>query len=170
MKTLIIASVVLASSAFAQASDVTILSTNLPATRGYTSVDTKFFVDTEMKEAFAKINVDEQVTVMVRDCSGGYGPGPRPGPGPGYPGRYCRTIPQTQYRTLFSDKVKIEGMTMNGDDVIYQSAEGDVVCGTMGRSRVFRIPTFYLSGKCDLVGSIVRENGGNKVSVRFVTK
>ena len=175
MKTLIIASLVLASSAFAQASDVTILSTNLPATRGYTSVDTKFFVDTEMKEAFAKINVDEQVTVMVQDCSGGYGPGPRPYPGPrypgpGYPGRYCRTIPQTQYRTLFSDKVKIEGMTMNGDDVIYQSAEGDVVCGTMGRSRVFRIPTFYLSGKCDLVGSIVRENGGNKVSVRFVTK
>ena len=168
MKTLIIASIVLASSAFAQASDVTILSTNLPATRGYTSVDTKFIVDTEMKEAFAKINVDEQVTVMVRDCSGGYGPGPRPGPS--YPGRYCRTIPQTQYRTLFSDKVKIEGMTMNGNDVIYQSAEGDVVCGTMGRSRVFRIPTFYLSGKCDLVGSIVRENGGNKVSVRFVTK
>ena len=168
MKTLIIASLVLASSAFAQASDVTILSTNLPATRGYTSVDTKFIVDTEMKEAFAKINVDEQVTVMVRDCSGGYGPGPRPGPG--YPGRYCRTFPQTQYRTLFSEKVKIEGMTMNGDDVIYQSAEGDVVCGTMGRSRVFRIPTFYLSGKCDLVGSIVRENGGNKVSVRFVTK
>jgi hypothetical protein len=170
MKTLIIASIVLASSAFAQASDVTILSANLPATRGYTTVDTKFFVDTEMKEAFAKINVDEQVTVMVRDCSGGYGPGGRPYPGPGYPGRYCRTIPQTQYRTLFSDKVKIEGMTMNGDDVIYQSAEGDVVCGTMGRSRVFRIPTFYLSGKCDLVGSIVRENGGNKVSVRFVTK
>ena len=161
MKTLIIASLVLVSSAFAQASDVTILSTNLPATRGYTSVDTKFIVDTEMKEAFAKINVDEQVTVMVRDCSGGHGPSPR---------RYCRTIPQTQYRTLFSDKVKIEGMTMNGDDVIYQSAEGDVVCGTMGRSRVFRIPTFYLSGKCDLVGSIVRENGGNKVSVRFVTK
>ncbi len=178
MKTLFIASIVLASSAFVQASDVTILSTNLPATRGSTAVDTKFIVDTEMKEAFAKINVDEQVTVLVQDCSGGYygpGPGPRPYPGPrypgpSYPGRYCRTIPQTQYRNIFSDKVKIEGMTMNGDDVIYQSAEGDVVCGTMGKSRVFRIPTFYLSGKCDLVGSTYQENGVNKVSVRFVTK
>ena len=59
---------------------------------------------------------------------------------------------------------------MNGDDVIYQGAEGDVVCGTMGRSRVFRVPTFYLSGKCDLEGTIVKENGMNKLSVKFKTK
>jgi len=174
MKKVIIASLVLASTAFAQAADVTVLATTLPATRGYTTVDTKFFIDTEMKEAFAKINVDEQVTVYVRQCNGGYGPGPRPGPGypgPGYPGgSYCRTVPQTQYRSVLTDKVKIEGMTMNGDDVIYQSAEGDVVCGTMGRSRVFRIPTFYLSGKCELVGTIVRANGMNQLSVTFKTK
>lgn len=169
MKTVIIASLVLASTAFAQASDVTVLTTNLPATRGYTSVDTKFYIDTDMKEAFAKINVDEQVTIYVQDCSGGgyYGPGY---PGPSYPGRYCRTVPQTSYRNILSDKVKIEGMTMNGDDVIYQSAAGDVVCGTMGKSRVFRIPTFYLSGKCDLVGKIFNENGVNKLSVKFITK
>ena len=174
MKTFIIATLMLASTASALASDVTVLTTSLPATRGYTSVDTKFYIDTEMKEAFAKINVDEQVTIYVRECSGGgyNGPGyPGPGyPGPGYPGRYCRTVPQTQYRNILSDKVKIEGMTMNGDDVIYQSAEGDVVCGTMGRSRVFRIPTFYLSGKCDLVGKIFNENGVNKLSVKFITK
>ncbi len=174
MKKVIIASLVLASTAFAQASDVTVLSTTVPATRGLTTVDTKFYIDTEMKEAYAKINVDEQVTVYVRDCSGGYGPGPRPGPGypgPGYPGgAYCRTVPQTQYRNVLTDKVKIEGMTMNGDDVIYQGAEGDVVCGTMGRSRVFRVPTFYLSGKCDLVGTIVRENRMNKLTVKFTTK
>jgi hypothetical protein len=59
---------------------------------------------------------------------------------------------------------------MNGNDVIYQGTEGDVVCGTMGTSRVFRIPTFYLSGKCDLVGTIYNENGVSKVSVKFVTK
>ena len=174
MKKVIIASLVLASTAFAHASDVTVLTTNLPATRGITTVDTKFHIDTNMKEAFAKINVDEQTTILVQDCSGGYGggyryPGPRY-PGPSYPGRYCRTIPQTQYRSILSDKVKIEGMTMNGDDVIYQSAEGDVVCGTMGKSRVFRIPTFYLSGKCDLVGTIYNENGVSKVSVKFITK
>lgn len=164
MKSVLIASIVLASMASALASEVTVLTTNLPASRGHTSVDTKFYIDTDMKEAFAKINVDEQVTIYVQDCSGGYGPGYP------YPGNYCRTVAQTSYRNILSDKVKIEGMTMNGDDVIYQSAEGDVVCGTMGRSRVFRIPTFYLSGKCDLVGKIVNENGMNMLTVKFVTK
>ena len=170
MKKMIIASLVLASTTFAQAADVTVLSANLPAVQGHTSVDTKFYIDTDMKEGFAKINVDEAVTVYVRDCSGGgyNGPGyPGPGyPGPGYPGRYCRTIPQTSYRPIMSQKVKIEGMTMNGDDVIYQSADGDVNCGKMGVSRVFHIPTFYLSGKCQLVGKIV----GNMVTVTFKTK
>jgi hypothetical protein len=170
MKTVIIASLMLATTAFAQASNVTLLTTNLPATRGQVAVDTKFHIDTNMKEAFAKINVDEAVTVYVRSCNGGgyYGPG-RNGPGYPYPG-YCQTIPQTQYRSILSDKVKIEGMTMNGNDVIYQSAEGDVVCGKMGTSRVFRIPTFFLSGKCDLVGTIVKENGVDKLTVRFTTK
>lgn len=159
-------SMLLASSAFA--SDVTVMSTNLPQSRGQLVVDTRFHIDTEMKEAFAKVAVEERVTVYVTDCGygGGYGrhyPGPMP-----YP--YCRTIPQTQYRSVLSDKVKINGMTMNGDDVIYQSENGDVVCGRMGRSRVFRVPTFYLSGKCELSGSIVRENGVNTLNVTFRTK
>jgi hypothetical protein len=165
MKTVIIASLVLASTAFAQASEVTILARNVPATRGYTKVNTKFHVD--MKEAFAKISVNEEVTVYVRNCN--YGPKNPRYPQP-YHGRYCQTYPQTQINTIFSDKVKIEGMTMNGDDVIYQDAEGDVVCGTMGRSRVFRVPTFYLSGKCDLVGKIMTQNVVQKLTVKFVTK
>ncbi len=175
MKTLIIAFVVLAS-AFAQAADVTLLSTDLPVTRGQLSVDTKFHIDTDMKEGFAKISVEEQFTVYVRNCyNGGYygprGPGfPRPYPGPNYPGSYCQTIPQTQYRTIMTDKVKIPGLTMNGDEVIYQGADGDVVCGTMGRSRVFRVPTFYLSGKCELVGRVLRGSGSNKLIVTFKTK
>ncbi|MFP5386866.1 MAG: hypothetical protein ACLGHN_12350 [Bacteriovoracia bacterium] len=166
MKKMFLATLLVASTAFAQASEVTVLSTEIPATRGFTSVDTKFYIDTDMKEAYAKVHVQEQFTVYVRNCS--YGPGyPYPYP---YPGQYCNTFPQTQYRTIMTDKVKIEGMTMNGDDVIYQGAEGDVVCGKMGRSRIFKVPTFYLSGKCDLDGKIVRENGVNKLTVKFITK
>lgn len=166
MKKFMIASLVLASAAFAQAAEVTVLSTNIPATRGPTTVDTKFYIDTEMKEGFAKFSVEERYTVYVRVCNSGPSyPGPRP-----YPGNYCRTVPQTHYRTILTDKVKIEGMTMNGDEVIYQGAAGDVVCGTMGRSRVFRVPTFYLSGKCDLDGKVVRTNTGNLLTVTFKTK
>lgn len=172
MKKFLAISLVLASTAFAHASEITVLSTNIPATRGNTTVDTRFYIDTEMKEAYAQVSVDEQVTVYVQDCSYGgyYGPYnpryPRP-----YPGNYyCRTVPQIRYNTILTDKVKIEGMTMNGDDVIYQGTEGDVVCGKMGRSRVFRVPTFFLSGKCDLVGTIAQENGIKKLTVKFKAK
>ena len=36
----------------------------------------------------------------------------------------------------------------------FAKIEGDVVCARMGTSRVFRIPTFYLTGEFDLVGRI----------------
>ena len=176
MKKFLAALLVLTTSAFA--AEVTVLETNLPITQGYTSVDTKFYIDTEMKEGFAKVAVDEQYTVMVQQCNygGGY-PGPGPIPGRGYPrpfpggGTYCRSIPQTMFRTVLTDKVKIEGMTMNGDEVIYQGAEGTVVCGTMKRSRILRVPTLYLSGKCELVGRVVRGPALNdKLVVTFKTK
>lgn len=181
MKNLILASLVLASSIVAQAAEVTVLKTDLPATRGSTDIDTRFYIDTEMKEAYAKIEVNEIETIYVRSCSYGGGfPGGYRGPGypggyrgPGYPypgGTYCQTIPQTRSNTVLTDKVKIVDVTMNGDDVIYQGADGDVVCGSMGRSRVFRVPTFYLSGKCSLEGKVVSEDGKKLLVVKFKTK
>ena len=185
MKKLIIASLVLVSTVVASAAEVTVLKTKLPAFRGSAEIDTSFYIDTEMKEAYADITVDELETFYVQDCSygggypggyrgpgypGGYrGPG-YPYPGGGYPVPYCRTIPQTRSITVLANKVKIEDITMNGDDVIYQGADGDVVCGSMGRSRVLRVPTFYLSGKCSLDGKVVIENGEKVLVVKFKTK
>lgn len=40
---------------------------------------------------------------------------------------------------------------------------GDVECGTMGETRIFRRPVLNLSGKCDVVAK--RENGIVKVSI-----
>lgn len=188
MKNLILASIVLASSVVANAAEVTVLKAELPAIRGSAAIETRFYIDTEMKEAYANITVDEQETIYVRDCSygGGYGgyngpgfpggyrgpgyPGGYNGPGYGNPRPYCRTIPQTRSNTVLTNKVKIADVTMNGDDVIYQGAEGDVVCGSMGRSRVFRVPTFYLSGNCSLDGKVVSENGQKVLVVKFKTK
>lgn len=182
MKNLILASIVLASSVVANAAEVTVLKADLPAIRGSAAIETRFYIDTEMKEAYANITVDEQETIYVRDCSyGGYNggyrgpgyPGGYRGPGYPYPGNpvpYCRTIPQTRSNTVLTNKVKIADVTMNGDEVIYQGAEGDVVCGTMGRSRVFRVPTFYLSGNCSLDGKVVTENGQKVLVVKFKTK
>jgi len=168
MKKFILALLVLASTAMASATEETVLKETLPATRGQVAVDARFHIDTDMNEAFADISVKDLVTVYVHDCTGGpYRGTGRPLP---HPSPYCRTFAQTNVYTVMSTKVKIEKVTMNGNEVIYQGAEGDVVCGTMGRSRVLRVPTFYLSGNCTLEGEVVSENGKNVAVVKFKTK
>lgn len=153
MKSLMLALLLISTSAFAN--EITLLTTTTPISRGFQSVSSKFSIDTDMREGFAKIVVSEQYTVYVQRCGGGYPSGP-----------ICTTYPETMYRTVLTEKVKIEGMTMNGDDVIFQGSEGDVLCGTMRPSRVFRIPTLYLTGKCVLESRI----RNNNLVVKFKTK
>lgn len=154
MKTLALALMLISTSALAN--EVTLLVKTLPITRGLPSVSSKFSIDTDMKEGFAKVLVTEQYIEYVQRCNGG-----------GYPtGPICTTYPETRYNTVLTEKVKIEGMTTNGDDVIYQGTEGDVLCGTMKLSRVFRVPTLYLTGKCVLESRI----SNNSVVVKFKTK
>jgi len=153
MKTLALALMLISTSALAN--EVTLLVKTLPITRGLPSVSSKFSIDTEMKEGFAKVLVTEQYIEYVQRCNGGYPSGP-----------ICTTYPETRYNTVLTEKVKIEGMTTNGDDVIYQGTEGDVLCGTMKLSRVLRVPTLYLTGKCVLESRI----SNNSVVVKFKTK
>ena len=161
MKKFFIATLLLTSTILAQAAEVTLVSTKLDSILGSTNVLTKFQINTEMKEAFAEIKVDEALTTYVPVCTvGGYP----------YPTPICRTVPQMTIRTIFAEKVKIEGMTMNGDEVIYQGQEGDVVCGKMGISRIFKKPTFFLSGKCSLQGDVQFVDGIKKLTVKFITK
>lgn len=155
MKTLVLSLLLASTSALAFANEVTLLVKTLPITRGLLNVDSRFSIDTDMKEGFAKVLVSEQYIEYVQRCNGGYPTGP-----------ICTTYPETRYRTVLTEKVKIEGMTMNGDDVIYQGTEGDVLCGTMKPSRVFRVPTLYLTGKCDLESRI----SNNNLVVKFKTK
>lgn len=139
----------------AQTQTVTTLTTNLPTSRVHKNEETKFFIDTNMKE-YVQFSVSERFTNYIRVCDGGVGspyPNPRYPRGP-YPRNYCRTVPQTQFRKVLSDKVRIEDMTLIGKEIIFNDINGEVNCGKMGRSRVFNIPTIYLSGKCNLMGSI----------------
>jgi hypothetical protein len=153
MKTLALALMLISTSALAN--EVTLLVKTLPITRGLPSVSSKFSIDTDLKEGFAKVLVTEQYIEYVQRCNGGYPSGP-----------ICTTYPETRYNTVLTEKVKIEGMTTNGDDVIYQGTEGDVLCGTMKLSRVLRVPTLYLTGKCVLESRI----SNNSVVVKFKTK
>lgn len=171
MKKFILAFIALSSSIVANAAEITLLDTPIPYSRAYTTVDTRFHIDTDMKEGYAKVVVEEEEYINNypnRCWRGGYGPrGPY---GPGYPGGYyCDNYPTRTYRTIFSENVKIEGLTTNGNEVIYQGENGDVVCGRMGKSRVFKVPTLFLSGNCTLKGQMYLENGVKKLVVKFKT-
>lgn len=165
MKKMFITSLVLFSTALAHASSITLLSTDLPATDKPTTVKATFHIATDMKEAYAQVSVEEQITTYVQNCtyygSGYFGPG---NASPGNTGYGCHMISKISYRPILSEKIKIKAMTMNGDDVIYQGRNGDVICGSM------RSSTFYPSSKCELSGKIVSRNGASKLSVTFTTK
>jgi hypothetical protein len=67
---------------------------------------------------------------------------------------------------VFSGLKKIDGLMLMGDQAVYHSAQGNIVCGTMGESRVLKVPTLYLSGNCSLSSKIT----GNKLTVTLTTK
>ena len=57
-------------------------------------------------------------------------------------------------------------LSMNGNNLDFNKDGVSVVCGTMGVSRVLKIPTLNLSGKCDLITK--RVNG--KVIVTLIAE
>lgn len=151
MKKFILAILVLSAS-LVHAGEVTVL--DVEYTRGLynTRIDARFFMDKATTEGFANVTVTEDHYVYT-----GNGPwGPWGGPmGPTY---YPVVI--------LKDSVKIDGLMLMGDKVIYHGAEGDVNCGTLGESRILKRPTLYLTGKCQLQARI----RGHRLTVKLVTK
>lgn len=94
---------------------------------------------------------------------------------PAYPGPwgcdpygrcYPRHRPAPMPITLFQQTVRVDGLVLHGDRVVFAAPEGDVECGKLGVSRVFKRPTIYLSGKCELISQI----NGNRITVKLKTK
>lgn len=123
-------------------------------------VDTSFQMDRTTGEG--------NVRVVVSDVI--YERNPFPGPmncdqwGRCYPGNY-RPMPRTI--TLLNETVRVQGLNLDGDKVMFESSTGPVHCGTMGVTRVFKRPAIFLSGNCKLVGRI-SHNGS--VVVKMMTK
>lgn len=136
-------------STFVNAAEVVILEERIPTIRySRELINASFFMDTKTGEGFAN-------TMVVEDD---FYPSPS---------RWCQNYPngpfgncfpgQRSPRIVFSKKTKIEGLSLIDDKAIFNSAEGEVICGTMGVSRIFKVPTLYLSGNCELVGEIKRD-------------
>ena len=146
MKKLILAALTLAASTVYAADQVIVLEAKVPVIYDTNSkAEASFYMDQTTGQGFVKAIVTESIPRHPQDG------------GPSY----SRT---------FSDKVQVPGLVLMGDQAVYQGASGNVVCGTMGVSRVFKVPTLYLNGNCKLNGKIVRTNTETKLVVTLTTK
>lgn len=145
MKKLFLAALSLAAStAFAE--QVVVMEKSVPLVYdGYSQVSTRFYMDQKSGEGYVKVMVIERR-------------------------HYGRNGGRT-YTAIFADQEKVPGLVLMGDQAVYQGAEGNVVCGTMGVSRVLKVPTLYLSGNCSFSYVLKRESrDSNKLIVTLTTK
>ena len=138
MKKLI--TLILMSSTAAFASEVTVLNTTLNRAAIQNRVETSFQVNQTTGEGLVKVRVTKQYS-------------PRP------------TSPSMTVE-IYNAAIPVEGLSLHGDRLVFAAATGDVECGTLGESRVFKKPTIYLSGNCELVSKIQKK----KLSVVLKTK
>lgn len=152
MRNLLLALIVLTSSV-AFGAEVRVLETKV-RTFDPAYSNAKFHMDTDTMEGFAKITVTEERWMPGQTWCDQWGRC-----------RHERPIPMP--RTVFSETVKIEGLMLVGEDIIFSGAEGDVNCGVLKPSRVFKVPTIYLNGNCSLESRLDRRDN---LTVDFVTK
>ena len=162
MKKFLLAAIVLCSSV-AFAGEVLVLDQSVMSIgNGRTMVDARFQVDKDTTEGFVDVTVTEERYVG----------NPYPGPmGCDQWGRcYPQRMPMPMPVVVFSQKVKVEGLMLMGDTVMYHGAEGNVDCGTLGVSRIFRKPTIFLNGNCKLIGNVTGNYNNTRVVVKLKTK
>lgn len=147
MKKIIFLAMILAAS-FAQANELTVLESDVNVMSFRALSDARFQIDQDTQEGFVKVIVSEERPVI--DYNGGGLPGPFPG---GY-NPFPQWNPTPMMVAVFEKTVKVDGLMLMADKVIYHAKEGSVECGTMGVSRIFKRPTIFLSGKCVLSTSL----------------
>ncbi|HLT21958.1 MAG TPA: hypothetical protein VKZ84_00875 [Bacteriovoracaceae bacterium] len=158
---------VLMTSSFAFAAEtVRVVEDVIPHSIQYTYADAKFYMDTESSLGYAQVEVNEryQVTRWVEHCY--------PVGDPRFPSVSCRRVPHVEEvnRLIYKHTELIPNLVLEGNKMVYHSESGAVECGTLGTSRVFRRPTLYLSGKCQLDAGVVLDRADRKVIVDFKVK
>lgn len=152
----------LAVTSMVSAAEINVVEADLPPLNTFRSmVDSRFYVDKATGEGFVKVDVSEERYIY-------HGPSyPRgPYPGPWYPA----PVPTPTYVSVYRDTVKVPGLVLVGDKVMYHSNEAAVDCGTLGVSRIFKKPTIYLSGNCTLTDRVISTSRGAKVIVNLKIK
>jgi hypothetical protein len=170
MKFILIASLILGTT-FAQAADRNILDVNIPLSRSGDSVDTSFQMNTSTLQGSVRVTVTQQRYETNPFPGGGYGGGYGgcpfgncyPGPGGGYGRPFPQPMPVPV--TIYEDLIPVSGLRLEGKQVMYDGENGAINCGYLGYSRIFKVPTIYLSGKCSTFGNLDRR-GNLTVTLR----
>lgn len=156
MKKLILAMLI---SAPVLAGELVIMDISAEDLRSADRIDSRFVINEEMGTVSAELRASRTFIQCTGPIGGGYhGRHGRVG----HPRRHCMTYE----RTILSMTEEIPGMSVV-DKVV--SIDG-TVCGKMGLSRLFKVPTFYLNGNCKLSEKFSRENGERKLQVKLITK
>ncbi len=155
MKTIFALLIAISTSAFA--AEMTVMDTALPLMSTYdSSADARFQVDSTTGEGSVTATVTEFRWVIM---GGNYDQW----------GRYYPNRVQMP-TVIFKESVKVEGLALHGDQVIFAGAEGDVNCGRLGQSTVLRRPTIFLTGKCKLQTKITGNWSKAHLKVILITK
>jgi hypothetical protein len=72
--------------------------------------------------------------------------------------------------SVFEEKVLVPNLSLEVDKLIYRGPMGAIECATLGRSRVLRRPTLFMSGACQAKTAIVKIDGLSYLQLKFITQ
>ncbi len=154
MKKFILLALAFANTAFA--AEVTVLEAQLPYVDSfYSRSDASFQMDKTSGQGFALVEVYEDRRIEICHYD-----------------QWGRCFPQRNPMPwmIFSQKVKIEGLNLVEKKIVYKGAEGEILCGKMTVSRVFKRPVVKLNGNCKLHSRISGSFNNSKITVTLKTK
>ncbi len=139
------------------AAEITVMDSALPMISSYDAmVSARFQMDRATSEGSVVVTVTEN---RWTDMGGSYDQW-----GHYYPRRVNMPV------VVFNESAKVEGLALQGDQVVYAGRDGDVNCGRLGESSVLHRPTIFLTGKCKLSGRVTGNWSNSRVNVTLTTK
>ncbi len=145
MKCFVFALLMLSVSVFA--AEVVVMDVPAKGTSRSDDVSARFLIDQVAGTGAAELSVTREHEICHHDPESG---------------RDCTTWSSS----VLNEKAPIEGLTVVDKKV----SVGNVDCGTMGVSRILKVPTFFMSGNCTLSADRVTVAGEKRIIVKLITK
>ncbi len=146
MKALFFSLILAASTSFA--AEMVVIDVPAGHSKAHDSHSVKFVIDQETGNGSAVLSVDRKHEDCFYDSE---------------TGRDCTSW----YSNLVSAKEVIVGIDVVDKKVTF---EDRLDCGKMGVSRIFKVPTFFMTGNCTLSFERVKTNGEKRIVVKLLTK